>query len=201
MRRVTWNRFPIKNCWWIRLPHFCGNCSLEHRHVQILNRKVVKADPGRQIPRKLAANQQILSQTQDLRLVNEPSVVRGPLIVSYRVKQRCSNSKTTPVVLKVFFKFPLLKPKNCQFLPRENFGKDNCKISHYLLSRNSKWLWTKQALSSRQSLQLKQLVLAYCRHFLLNKHRYVVFVCWINNQVSKLSLPLSSLEQISSQGP
>jgi len=91
--------------------------------VQILNRKVVKADPGRQIPRKLAANQQILSQTQDLRLVNEPSAVRGPLIVPYRVKQRCSSSKTTLVVLKVFFHIPPLKTQKLSISPQGKLWK------------------------------------------------------------------------------
>jgi len=52
MRRVTWNRFPLKkNCWLILLRHICWDSLLERRYVRVW----VIAEPIRTIPRKFPA--------------------------------------------------------------------------------------------------------------------------------------------------
>jgi len=45
----------------IQLRRLCGDELLEHRHVQVeSHRKVMKAEPSRLIPRKLATNLAII---------------------------------------------------------------------------------------------------------------------------------------------
>ena len=62
-----------------------------------------------------------------------------------------------------FFSHSSLTNPTLSIPPQQKSQMIIAKISHYLLWRNNRWLWTKQTLSKYQSLHLKKLLPAsYC---------------------------------------
>ena len=87
-------------------------------------------------------------------------------LFTYRLGQWCS---------KFFSYSPLTNPNTVGSSPTEITEKIFANISHYCEGIID--YYEPNRLLQCQALQLKQLVLAYCRHSHLNQYRCAVFIC------------------------